>query len=108
MPSELVMARQALNTPAFASTLTPDPERESAIKVTQTGNITIANPASARLGAELTLILIQDNTGSRTITLGNAYKASVTFDGTASKANVIRFWCDGTNWWQIAASTAVA
>ncbi len=101
MPTEIVMARQAINSPAFATPYVPDPEREAFVIVTLTGNLTVSNPASARPGAKLVFEFIQDGTGTRTVTFGSAYKVTWTPTTTAGLRNVIEFICDGTNWLQM-------
>lgn len=89
--------------PAGAGTLTPDPYIATTYLVTMpAGNITIAAPANAHYGAPLVLTIIQDATGSRTVTWNATYKfsgaASPTLTTTASRRDTFRFTYNGTNW----------
>ena len=59
---------------------------------TLTGNRTLNNPTQARDGQHLVFELIQDSTGSRTITLGSKFVAgayTITLTTTASKRDFI-------------------
>lgn len=76
---------------------------------TLTGNLTAVNlPAPTQAGEELTLVLIQDSTGSRTVGSWTATSGSIKWQGasaptlttTAGHADVITFKSyDGVNWW---------
>lgn len=60
--------------------------------VTLTNNRTLDNPQNARDGQRLVFELIQDSTGSRTITLGSKFAAgpwTITLTTTASKRDFI-------------------
>lgn len=82
--------------------------------LTLTANRTISNPStqtsSPPVGLTYRFVLIQDGTGSRTITWGNAYKipAGTSFDTTASTKTVIEFSCIGNaNWVMTNFATAI-
>ncbi|KUR73337.1 hypothetical protein [Novosphingobium sp. Fuku2-ISO-50] len=78
-----------------SSTYTPDPIGGGAYQtLTLTGNVTIANPANNAGGQVLRLILVQDATGSRTVSFGTSYVgANVGSLGTgaATKIGIIEF-----------------
>lgn len=60
--------------------------------VTLAGNRTLDNPQNARDGQRLVFELIQDSTGSRTITMGSKFVAgpwTITLTTTASKRDFI-------------------
>jgi hypothetical protein len=71
-----------------------------------TGNRTIGRPQSdggsnSVSGVILTLILVQDGTGSRIVTWATEYKwvggAAPTLSTGANKVDIFTFWCDGSN-----------
>ena len=70
-------------------------------KVTLGGNRTLNAPTNQQAGAFYSLTIIQDGTGSRTLTFNTAYKftgaTAPTLTTTASAKDVIVFKSDGTN-----------
>ncbi len=70
-------------------------------KVTLGGNRTLNAPTNQQAGAFYSLAIIQDGTGSRTLTLNSAYKftgaSAPTLTTTASAKDIIIFKSDGTN-----------
>ena len=70
-------------------------------KVTLGGNRTLNAPTNQQAGAFYSLTIIQDGTGSRTLTFNTAYKftgaTAPTLTTTASEKDVIVFISDGTN-----------
>lgn len=93
----------------FASSYTPDPFGSEVYAMTLTGPVTFANPALTGTntgtgiylvpGMRLTLLLTQDGTGGRTVTLGANYKLNgKAFSTTASATTGLTFLYDGTNW----------
>jgi len=70
-------------------------------KLTLTGNVTLSAPSNQQAGAFYSLALIQDGTGSRTVTFNSAYKftgaTAPTLTTTASAKDIIIFKSDGTN-----------
>lgn len=70
-------------------------------KVTLAGNRTLNAPTNQQAGAFYSLTIIQDGTGSRTLTFNSAYKftgaTAPTLTTTASAKDVIVFKSDGTN-----------
>lgn len=73
----------------------------SILVLTLTGNCVLTFPA-ASAGGQFTLILVQDATGSRTVTwpanVRWAGGTAPTITSTASKTDVIAFLADGTYW----------
>ena len=70
-------------------------------KVTLGGNRTLNSPTNQQAGAFYSLAIIQDGTGSRTLTFNSAYKftgaTAPTLTTTASAKDIIIFKSDGTN-----------
>ena len=64
--------------------------------LTATGNITLANPSTESVGQSGIIVLIQDGTGSRTLSLGTDYEtaaaAGLTISTAASAASVIAYF----------------
>jgi len=74
---------------------------EQVAKVTLAGNRTLNAPTNQQAGAFYSLAIIQDGTGSRTLTFNSAYKFTATtaptLTTTASAKDIIIFKSDGTN-----------
>lgn len=73
------------------------------IQGTLTGNITVtlSTPAGSRIGDRLVLKLIQDGTGSRTVTWPSNFKkagGTLTLSTPAASVDQIAMRFDGTNW----------
>jgi len=86
----------ALVTDTFAASYTPDWSVSNTIEVVLTGNMTLNNPTNMVAGGVYTLILTQDATGSRTLTIsGSAYKTNqtITLTTTPNKRDVLTFVC---------------
>jgi len=70
-------------------------------KVTLAGNRTLNAPTNQQAGAFYSLAIIQDGTGSRTLTFNSVYKftgaTAPTLTTTASAKDIIIFKSDGTN-----------
>ena len=70
-------------------------------KVTLAGNRTLNAPSNQQAGAFYSLAIIQDGTGSRTLTFNSVYKftgaTAPTLTTTASAKDIIIFKSDGTN-----------
>lgn len=79
-------------------------------KVTLGGNRTIAAPTNATAGQRVTLRVIQDATGSRTLTWNNAFVwrsgSAPTLSTAANASDVFIFYYDGTNFVELASSIA--
>lgn len=76
-------------------------------KVTLAGNRTMAAPTNLIDGGTYVLFVIQDGTGSRTLTWNSIFKwpngAAPTLSTTASAVDIISFVSDGTNLYGVAA-----
>ena len=74
---------------------------EQVAKVTLAGNRTLNAHTNQQAGAFYSLTIIQDGTGSRTLTFNSAYKftgaTAPTLTTTASAKDIIIFKSDGTN-----------
>jgi hypothetical protein len=105
MVSSIMSAQVA--TPAvlaltFASTLNTNCALAQAFSTTLTGNMTLANPTNAVAGQTYRWFLKQDATGSRTLTLGSAFKTAggaPTLTTTASATDRYSAYYDGTTFW---------
>lgn len=84
----------------YAATITPD-YTLGGIKITLTGNITIADPIENINGAEAEVVLTQDGTGGRTVTWGAAYTDASSVNTGAGKVSRWTFRCMGTKWVQV-------
>lgn len=83
----------------YSSTLTFDAALSNIHRVTITGNPTIAAPTNPADGQEITIILTQDGTGSRTVTWNTIFKWSVdhplpTLSTTAGYKDAFKFSYD--------------
>ncbi len=97
-----------LQSPAAAGTVTPDLSMGLVWKIQMpAGNITVANPMNAYPGDELTLIIIQDGVGTRTVTWGSLYKKLVTLSTLANARDTVSFKFDGTDWSQVGSALAI-
>ena len=63
--------------------------------LTLTGNVTLANPSTEKVGQSGFIAFIQDGTGSRTVTLGTDYEtaagAGITLTTTASATDLVPY-----------------
>jgi hypothetical protein len=85
----------ALFTDTFASSYTPDFSQSNALQVTLTGNMTMNASGSMVAGGVYSIVLIQDGTGSRTLTLDGNHKANqtITLSTGAGKKDVLTLIC---------------
>tara|TARA_Y100001938_G_scaffold150881_1_gene244055 strand:- start:135 stop:2774 length:2640 start_codon:yes stop_codon:yes gene_type:complete len=69
--------------------------------LTATGNVTLANPSTESVGQSGVIVLIQDGTGSRTLSTGTDYEWPAGTAGTistaASAVDVIPYFVDASN-----------
>lgn len=83
------------------SALTPNCDSTTMFRHVLNANLTLANPSNARSGMVITFHLIQDGTGSRTVSWGTKYKfagGSTPSLSTASSAvDVLAFQYDSTD-----------
>jgi hypothetical protein len=83
-----------------AATITPNATNGSVQKYTLTGNITLNAFASPVAGQSMTLFLIQDGTGSRTLTSTMKWSgASKTLSTAANSIDIATIYYDGTSYY---------
>jgi hypothetical protein len=84
------------------ATITWDVSTAPVAKVTLGGNRTLSAPTNGATGQFISIAVIQDGTGSRTLTWNSAYEftgdTAPTLTTTASKADVFVFRYNGTVW----------
>lgn len=89
-----VHAPQAPATLTYAATVTTDASQGTLFRITLTGNLTLANPTNPVDGQKIVWELVQDATGSRTLTLGSAFAlgtdiSAVTLTTAANKRDFL-------------------
>lgn len=93
-----------------AATITVDPYAGATVKMTLTGNITMAAPSNGHVGCPLTITFVQDGTGGRKITWPSSSTQFIHTwmqNLTAGNVTTISFIFDGTNWVQVAPMTTM-
>ena len=84
----------------YAATITPDVANGNIQTVTLTGNVTLSAFANPIAGQSLTLFVVQDATGSRTLTSTMRFAGgSKTLSTAASSIDIITAYYDGTNYY---------
>jgi hypothetical protein len=87
------------------ATITWDVGSSPVAKVTLAGNRTLSSPTNSASGQFISLAVIQDATGSRTLTWNSAYEftgdVAPTLTTTASKADIFVFKYNGTVWLEV-------
>ena len=87
------------------ATITWDVGSSPVAKVTLGGNRTLSAPTNSVAGQFISLTVIQDATGSRTLTFNSAYEFTAdtapTLTTTASKADIFVFKYNGTVWMEV-------
>jgi hypothetical protein len=84
----------------YASTITPDVANGNIQTVTLTGNVTLSAFANPIAGQSLTLFVVQDATGSRTLTSTMKFAGgSKTLSTAANSIDIITAYYDGTNYY---------
>ena len=88
-----------------AATVTWDSLSQPVAKVTLAGNRTLGLPADSQTGAFISILLIQDGTGSRTVTFNAAYEftgdVAPTLTTTANKGDLFVFRYNGAKWLEV-------
>ena len=78
-------------------------------KVTLAGNRTLNAPTNPTTGQFISLLVIQDSTGSRTLTFNSIYEfkddTAPTLTTTASKGDVFVFRYNGSKWLEMGRNT---
>jgi len=87
------------------STITWNAETQDVAKVTLGGNRTLGSASSATTGQFISLLVIQDGTGSRTLTWNAAYEFAAdtapTLTATAAKGDLFVFRYNGSKWLEV-------
>ena len=87
------------------SSITWNAETQDVAKVTLGGNRTLGAASSATTGQFISLLVIQDGTGSRTLTWNAAYEFAAdtapTLTTTASKGDLFVFRYNGSKWLEV-------
>ena len=87
------------------ATISWDVSTESVAKVTLAGNRTISSPSNSSTGQFASLLVIQDGTGSRTLTWNAVYEfkddTAPTLTTTASKGDLFVFRYNGSKWLEV-------
>ena len=87
------------------ATVTWDVSTEDVAKVTLAGNRTLAAPTNATTGQFISLLIIQDGTGSRTLTWNAVFEfasdTAPTLTTTAALGDVFVFRYNGSKWLEV-------
>ena len=87
------------------ATISWDMSTQSVAKVTLGGNRTVAAPTNGSTGQFASLLVIQDGTGSRTLTWNAVYEfasdTAPTLSTTGGKADLFVFRYNGTKWLEV-------
>ena len=87
------------------SSITWDASTQDVAKVTLAGNRTLGSASSGTTGQFISLLVIQDGTGSRTLTWNAAYEFAAdtapTLTTTASKGDLFVFRYNGSKWLEV-------
>ena len=93
------------------STITWDASTQDVAKVTLAGNRTLSSATSGTTGQFISLLIIQDGTGSRTLTWNAAYEFAAdtapTLTTTASKGDLFVFRYNGSKWLEVGRNQAL-
>jgi hypothetical protein len=83
-----------------AGTYTPDVSTSTIHRMTLTGNVTISSLANVTTGSNMTLVLTQDATGSRTLTSTMKFAGgSKTLSTIGTSTDIISVFYDGSTYW---------
>ena len=93
------------------ATVTWDASTEDVAKVTLAGNRTLAAPTNTTTGQFISLLIIQDGTGSRTMTWNAAYEfasdTAPTLTTTANLGDLFVFRYNGSKWLEVGRNLAL-
>ena len=93
------------------STITWDMATQSVCKVTLAGNRTVAAPSNGSTGQFCSILVIQDGTGSRTLTWNAVFEfasdTAPTLTTTASKGDLFVFRYNGSKWLEVGRNLAL-
>jgi hypothetical protein len=91
------------------ATITWDASTQDVCKVTLGDNRTLAAPTNGTTGQFISILVIQDGTGSRTLTWNTVYEfkddTAPTLTTTASKGDVFVFRYNGSKWLEMGRNT---
>ena len=91
------------------STIDWNATTQDVCKVTLAGNRTLNAPTNPTTGQFITILIIQDGTGSRTLTFNAIYEfkddTAPTLTTTASKGDVFVFRYNGSKWLEMGRNT---
>ena len=91
------------------STIDWNATTQDVCKVTLAGNRTLNAPTNPTTGQFITILIIQDGTGSRTVTFNAIYEfkddTAPTLTTTASKGDVFVFRYNGSKWLEMGRNT---
>jgi multisubunit Na+/H+ antiporter MnhF subunit len=94
----------------YASTISLDPSLGNFHRTTTvnaTGAATINALNAGKDGQHMWVQVVNDATSGKVITFGTNFKTTGTVTGTASKAAVLHFISDGTNWYEVSRTLAL-
>ena len=93
------------------ATITWDASTQDVCKVTLGDNRTLAAPTNGTTGQFISILVIQDGTGSRTLTWNAVYEfkddTAPTLTTTASKGDVFVFRYNGSKWLEVGRNQAL-
>ena len=93
------------------ATVTWDASTQDVCKLTLGGNRTMAAPTNNTTGQFISILVIQDGTGSRTLTWNAVYEfasdTAPTLTTTASKGDVFVFRYNGSKWLEVGRNQAL-
>ena len=93
------------------STITWDASTQDVAKVTLGGNRTLGSASNGTTGQFISLLIIQDGTGSRTLTWNAAYEfasdTAPTLTTTANLGDVFVFRYNGSKWLEVGRNQAL-
>ena len=88
-----------------ASTITWNAETQEVCKVTLAGNRTMAAPTNSTSGQFISILVIQDGTGGRTISWNAVFEFTTdtapTLTTTAAKGDIFVFRYNGAKWLEV-------
>ena len=93
------------------ATITWNASTEDVAKVTLAGNRTLGSASNGTTGQFISLLIIQDGTGSRTLTWNAAYEfasdTAPTLTTTAAKGDLFVFRYNGSKWLEVGRNQAL-
>ena len=85
----------------YAATIAPDASLSNAFEITLTGNLTLNQPTNPKSGQVVTILLRQDSTGSRLLTLGTTFYGNpsddLTLTTSVNNVDILILYYDGAS-----------